>query len=123
MWIATEHLLERGLQRRRLGCVAVEDLVVDRHALGRLHDTQHELACNHTLLGHTEMAHIALLLAQAFGADGGQVIEHHRQVLIDERAQQSGDAVVHRCLMVHQRIHAAQQLLVGELIRRRYRAC
>ena len=102
MWgVTCQYLLEHGLQRWRLSRVAVKDLVVNRHAIGRLHDTQHELACNHTFLGHTEMAHIALLLAQALGADGGQVIEHHREVLIDERAQEPGDAVIYSRLVIH----------------------
>ena len=76
--VARQHLLERGLQRWGLGRVAVEDLVEDRHAIGHLHHAQHELAGDHALFGHTEVTHIAVLLAKARGADGGQVVEDHR---------------------------------------------
>ncbi|MEN9451043.1 MAG: hypothetical protein RLZZ369_102, partial [Pseudomonadota bacterium] len=34
---------------------------------------------------------------------------------VDQRAQQLGHAVVHRVLMVHERIHAAQQVLMRHL--------
>ena len=112
--ITCQYLLERRLQRRCLGRVAIKDLVIDRHAVLRLHHAQHELARNDPFLGHPEAAHVALLLAQALGADGGQVIEHHREILIDERAQQSGNTVIHSRLVIHERIHAAQQLLVRE---------
>jgi hypothetical protein len=121
--VSRQHLLQRRLQCRRLGRVAVEDLVVDRHAVGRLHHAQHELAGDDAFLGHAEVAHIAVLLAQALGADGGQVVEDHREVFVDERAQQLRHAVVDSILVVHQRIHAAQQLLVRELDRPRRPAC
>ena len=90
--------------------------MVDRHAVGSLHHAQHELTRHHALLGHAEVAHIAFLLTQALCTDGGQVVEHHRQILVNQRAQQSRHAIVHRVLVIHQRIHAAQQLLVGECL-------
>jgi hypothetical protein len=109
-----QHLLQRGLQRWRIGRVAVEDLVVDGHTVGRLHHTEHELAGNDASLGHAEVPHIAVLLAQAFGANGGEVVEDHREVFVDQRAQQLCHGVVDRILVVHQCIHAAQQLLVRQ---------
>ena len=47
----------------------------------------------------------------ALGPDGRQVVEHHRQLLVDERAQQLGHAMVDGALVIHQCIHAAQQML------------
>jgi transposase len=86
--VAAEHALERGLEGGRLGGVALEYLVVDRQPVGRLHHAQHELAGDHALPGHAEAAHIAGLFAQAFSANGGQVIEDHREFVVDEQAQQ-----------------------------------
>ena len=60
------------------------------------------------------MAYIVLLLAQPGCTDRRQVVEHHRHVLVDQGPQQAGDHGVHIGVMVHQRIHAAQQLLVRQ---------
>ena len=116
MRVARQNLLERGLQGGGFGCIAVKDLVVDRHALSRLYHTEHELAGDDPFLGHAEVAHVAVLLGVALGADGSEVVEHHREVFVDERAQQLGHAVVNGILVIYQRIHAAQQVLVSELV-------
>jgi hypothetical protein len=112
---ALEHRAQGRQQGAGLGDVAVEHLVVDRYALGGLHHPQQELAGDHALLGHAEAAHVAFLHGIAFGADGREVVEHHREILIDQRAQQSGHHAVHRVPVFHQRIHAAQQVLVGDV--------
>ncbi len=116
MRVAREHLLQGGLQGRRLGGVAVEHLVEDRHAVGCLHHAQQELPGDHALLGQAEVAYITVLLAETFGADGGQIVKDHREVFINERAQQLGHAVVDGLLVVHQGIHAAQQVLMRQLV-------
>ena len=115
--IARQHFFKRRLQRGRLGRVAVKHLVIDRHAVARLHHAQHELARDHAFFGHAKAAYIRVLLAEPCSANRREVIEHDRQLLIDERAQQPGDAIVHRRLMIHQGIHAAQQLLMGQRFR------
>ena len=113
--VARQHLLQRWLERGCLRRVAGEDLVVDRHAVGGLHHAEHELPGDQPLLGHAVSTNVTLQLAQAFGADGGEVVEDDRQIVVDQRAQQTGHAVVHRILVIHQCVHAAQQLLVGQL--------
>jgi hypothetical protein len=115
--IAGQHRVQRRQQRGGLSRVALEHLVMDRHAVGGLHDPEHELAGDGALLGQAELADLAILSAQRLGADGGQVIEHHRQRLIDQRPQQMGDGLVDRTLVVHQRVQAAQQLLMSQLAR------
>jgi hypothetical protein len=90
--------------------------MVDGHAIGCLHHTQHELTGDQPLLGHAKAAHIATLLTQAFSADGGQVVEDNREFFIDQWAQQMGHRVIDGDLVVHERIHAAQQLLVAEIV-------
>jgi hypothetical protein len=76
VWVARKHLAHCGQHRGCLGRVAVKHLVVDRHAIGRLHHAQQELACHRALLGHAEVAHVSTLNAVAPGADGAQVAEH-----------------------------------------------
>lgn len=86
--------------------------MVQRQALGRLHHTEHDLACDHAFLGHAVVAHICLLLRQSCCADGGHVVEHHSQILIDQRAQQAGHDLVDFFLVIDQCVHGAQQVLV-----------
>jgi len=114
---ALEHLGERGQQDARLTRVAVEHLVVDRQPLGGLHHAEHELAGDQPLLGHAVLAHVTGLLAEPLAADRGEVVEDHRQILVDQRAKQPGDHRIDLVLVVHQRIEAAQQLLVGDRLR------
>ncbi|SAL07562.1 hypothetical protein AWB78_08633 [Caballeronia calidae] len=109
-----KHRLERGQQRFRLCRIAVKYLVIDRQAFGRLHHAEHELPRDQAFLAHAELAHIVFLGAQSFGADRGQVVEHHRQVLVDHRPQQARDHPVNRLLLINQRVHAAQQVLVRD---------
>ena len=76
-------LLDDRVERGHLGRVAIEHLVVQRQALGSLHHAEHDLARNQPLLGHAEVAQVAVLLRQATGTDGGHVVEHDGQILID----------------------------------------
>ena len=101
---AAEYFLQGGQQGGCLGLVAVKHLVVDRQAFCGLHHPEHELAGNQALLGHAVLAYIAFLFRQASGADGGEVIEHQRQILIHQGPQQVGHHIVDRLLVVHQRI-------------------
>ena len=88
--------------------------MIDRQALGCLHHAEQKQAGNQTFFGHAVLAHVASLLTQARRADGGELVKHQRQVLIHQGAQQSGDDVVHRFLVRHQSVHAAQQVLMRE---------
>ena len=116
--VALHDLLDDGLERAHLTSIALKDLVVQRQTIGRLHHAQHDLPGDQPLFGHAELAHIAHLLRQAFGANGGHVVEDNGQVLIDQGAQQAGDNFVHARLLRHQGIHGAQQVLVLNGFRR-----
>ena len=89
---------------------------VDRQTIGRLHHTEHVLAGNQAFFGHAVLPHAAHLLAQACGADGGQVIKNQGHVLIHLRLEQTGHQEIHGRLVVHQSVHAAQQVLMGQSI-------
>jgi hypothetical protein len=89
--------------------------------LGRLHHPEHELAANPPVLGQAELAQVAGQLGLALHADGGHVVEHHRQILIDQRAQQPGQRRLHAALVFDQRVHRPQQLLVGHCLGRKAR--
>jgi hypothetical protein len=111
---ALHDLLDDRQHRLGLGRVALEDLVIDRQALAGLHHAQHELTSDQALLGHAELADIAGHRGESFGANRGHVVERHRQILVDQGAQQRGDHAIDCVLVVHQRVHAAQQLLMRE---------
>ena len=111
---AFHHLAQRGQQGGPLGLVAIEHLVVDRQAHGRLHHAQIELAGDNTFLGHATVTNVAWLLTQAGGTNGRQVVEHRLHVLFHQRPQQARHQNVHIGVVVHERIHAAQQLLVRQ---------
>jgi hypothetical protein len=110
-----DHRLQRGDFRR----IAVKHLVVQRQAFGGLDDTQHELAGDHPFLGHAEAAHILDLLRQALGANGGHVVEHHGQFLVDHGPQQARQHLVDRLAVLDQGIHGPQQVLVLDRLSRR----
>ena len=110
--VALQDLLNGGLERGYLGRVAFEYLVVKRQSVSCLHHSEHDLARHHPLFGHAELAHVIGLLGKPFSADGRHVIEHHRQVLVHQGAKQPGQDLVHRALLIDQRIHGAQQVLV-----------
>lgn len=86
--------------------------MVQRQALGRLHHTEHDLSGDQPFFGHAELAQIAVLLAQPFGADGGHIVEDARQVLIDQGPQQAADDFVDASLLGDERVHGAQEMLM-----------
>jgi hypothetical protein len=79
-----------------------------------MHHAQHELVLNQSRFGHAVPAHIVGLLSQTSSTDGGEVIKDKRQILINQRPQQIGYHIVHGLLVVHERIHAAQELLMHQ---------
>ena len=110
--VALHDLVDDGLERTHLARVALKDLVVQRQTIGRLHHAQHDLPGDQPLFGHAVLAHIAHLLRQPLGANGGHVVEDDGQVLIDQGAKQARDDFVHPRLLRHECIHGAQQMLV-----------
>ncbi len=92
--------------------MAVKDLVIQRQAVGCLHHTQHDLASNHTLLGHAKVADIVDLIRQPSGTDCGHVVEHDGQVPIHQGPQQSGQYLVDVLAVFYQRVHRTQQVLM-----------
>jgi len=87
--------------------------VRDGQALGCYHHAEQPLLCDDAILGQTEATQLSGLLGQAFGANRRQVIERHRQSLVDQRAQQKRDRHGHRIGVRLQSVHRAQQPLVG----------
>ena len=122
-----DHALEpiafdRGLDHRQQGAhladVAGVHLVRDRQALAGLDHTEYELACDAAgLLAHPVGAHIVGDPACAADAHGGQVVEHHRHLVVEQRPQLRGDRVLDRAGAIHQRIHRAQQVVVAGMLR------
>ena len=110
--VALDDLLDDGLERAHLARVALKDLVVQRQTIGRLHHALHDLPGDQPLFGHAVLAHIAHLLRQPLGANGGHVVADDGQVLIDQGAKQARDDFVHPRLLRHECIHGAQQMLV-----------
>jgi hypothetical protein len=109
-----EHFLDDGLQGGGLTRAALPYAVRDGQAFGGLHHAEHELPDNAPVLGLAEGAHVTGQLGVAFHAHGGEVVEDNRQLLVDERAQQRGQTLQHRFGPISQRVHGAQQPLVGD---------
>ncbi len=95
-----QHRLKHALQCLCLGHVAGMDGVelarcrhrfeahANRQSIGRLHHAEHELPGNPAgFLVHAVAAQVVPDTPLSVDAHGGQVIEHHRQVAIDERPQ------------------------------------
>ena len=112
-----------SLQRLRFRDIAGVDGVRERQAFGGLHDAEDGLAGDAAaLLVHAEGADIVLDRTFAVDAHGGQVVEDHRKVLIDQRADLLREFRLDPLGMVHQRVHRAQKMLVGHgLGHRRHR--
>ena len=109
---ARHHLVQDGQQGLRFSRIPIKDFVINRQTLGRLNHPQHELPGNQAFLGHAELAHITLHGREPLGADGGHVVEGQREIPVHQRAQQTGHHPIDRFLVVHERVHAAQQLLM-----------
>ena len=91
------------------------DRVHERQAFGGLHHAENELAGDAAhILVHAEGAQVVRDLSLAVDAHGGQVVEDHGKVLIDQRADLSGQLDFHPLGAIHQRIHRAKQMLVGD---------
>ena len=114
---AFEHRRQHRLQRLCLRYVAGMHRVHQRQTFGRLHHAEHELTFNAaSFLVHAERTHIVGDLAFAVNANRRQVIEHHRQLLIEHRTQLRRDARFNGFGVTHQRVHRAQQLIVRDAI-------
>ncbi len=90
--------------------------MIDRQPLPGLYDAEHELTGNQAFLGHAEPADLALLGGVSLSPNRRHVVEDHRQILIDQRAQQTLDDAIDLGLMIDQGIHAAQQMLMGDRV-------
>ncbi len=119
--VQRQNLLNHGAERRCLGRVPFPDPMRQRQSLGRLHHAEHELATHPPVLGQAELAQVAGQLGLALHADGGHVVEHHRQILVDQRAQQPGQRRLDAVLVFDQRIHRPQQVLMRHLLGRKAR--
>ncbi|OIQ69090.1 hypothetical protein GALL_493100 [mine drainage metagenome] len=112
---ALQHGLQHSLQRLRFGHVAGMDGVHERQALGGLHHAEDELAGDTTgFLVHAERADILADLTFAVDAHGGQIVEDHREVMVNQRADLRGQFHLDPLGMVHQRIHGAQEVLMRD---------
>ncbi len=83
-------------------------------AFGGLHDAEHDLPADAAVLGQAELANLAGHLTLALHADRRHVVEHDRQVLIDQRPQHRRQGALHRLTALGQRVHGAQQPLVRD---------
>jgi len=91
--------------------------VHERQPISALHHTQHELPGDAAgFLVHAEGTHVIRHLTFAVDAHCGQVVEHHRDLLVEHGPQLSGHAALHRLGPIHERIHRAQQLIVGHCL-------
>lgn len=106
---ALEHRVQHRLQRRGLRHVAGVHGMHQRQTFGRLHHAEHELALDAaSFLVHAERAEIVCDLALTVNADRGQVVEHHRQLLVEHRPQLRRNARFDGLRPIHQCIHRAQ---------------
>lgn len=68
------------------------------------------------LLGQAVLTHIARELGRPGDAYRCHVVEDERQILIHHGAQQSGDYVLDVLLVISERVHGTQQLLVRQCL-------
>ncbi|OIQ72076.1 hypothetical protein GALL_463030 [mine drainage metagenome] len=114
---ALQHHLQHRLQRLGLGHVARVNGVHQREPFGGLHDAKDELPLYAAgLFVQAEGAQIVVNLPLTMDAHGGQVVEDNRQIPIHERADLTGKFDLHHFSMIHQRIHRAQQMLMGHAL-------
>ena len=89
----------------------------ERQAVRGLHDAEDELARDAAdVLVHAEGAQIVVDLALAVDAHGGQVVEHRREILIDQRPDLPGQFRLEPVGVIHQCVHGAQEMLVGHAL-------
>ena len=70
-----------------------------------------------TLLVHAEGAQIVGDLRLAVDAHRGQVVEHDREVAINQGAEMARQCGLDGIKVVHQRVHGPQELLMGRGLR------
>ena len=87
----------------------------ERQAVGGLHDAEHELPGDPAaLLVHAEGAQVVRDMPFAMDAHGGQVVENDGELVIDQRPDLPSQFHLDPLAMVHQRIHGAQKVLMGD---------
>ena len=107
---------QHGQQGLGLGHVARMHSMHQRQALGGLHEAKDELARDATgFLVHTVGADVVVNLAFAMDAHGGQVVEDHGQLLIDQGADLLGQFDLHAIDVVHKGVHGAQEVMMLDL--------
>ncbi len=84
----------------------------DGQPLCGLHQGQHELAFNQPRLGQAIGAHIIVQVGLTCDGDGGEVIKHHREVLINQGAHEHGQSGTEFLAVLIEHIHGAQQVLM-----------
>jgi len=94
------------------GRIACVHFVGHRQSVGRLHQRQHHLAAYAAVLGHPVLSSVGLDLGLTMHGDRGQVVEHHREVLIDQRTHQHRQAIGDTGAVIFQHIHRTQQMLM-----------
>jgi len=87
-------------------------LVGDGQAFGGLHQRQHELPRHQARLAHAVGANVVSHHRIPCDFDGGEVVEHHRQVFVDQGTHQGGQAGAERIAVFVDHVHSAQQMLV-----------
>ncbi len=59
------------------------------------------------------MAQIAHMFAQSCDVNGGEVIKNQRHLLLHQKLEQTSDHAIDSILVIHQGLHAAQQVLMA----------
>ena len=110
--ITRQQRLGHRQQRLGLGNVARVHVVRDGQALGGLHQRQHELARHQAGLAQAEGTHIVSDDRLTTDFHGGEVVEHNRQVFVDQRPHQRGKPAAECGAVLVEQVHCAQQMLV-----------
>ncbi len=92
--------------------------VHQRQPLRGLHHAEHELAGDPArFLVHAKGAQVVGQSPLAMDAHCREIVEHDGQLLIEHRAQLLGDTRLDHFGTLHQRVHGAQQLVMGDRLR------
>ena len=115
---AGENLLQHALRCLRLADIAGMDGVHLRQAISALNHTRDELPGNAaSFLVHAIGADVGLDFAFPVNAHGRQVVEGDGKILIDQRAELTGQSLFDGIRIVHQCIHGTKQMLVRDGVR------
>ena len=110
-----QYRLQHALQRLCLADIAGVHGVHQRQAVCGLDHAEHELPGDTAgFLVHAEGTQIVVDLASAMDADCGQVIEHDREITIDQGPDLARQRAFDSVRMIHESIHGAQKVLVGD---------